>query len=48
VYRADDLHLRTFDPKLIALAKSRKTFEQAHTEPYWDEILITWSSSRMP
>ena len=41
---ADDLHLRTFDPKLIALARSPETFEQAHTEPYADGTLdaIRW------
>jgi len=41
---ADDLHLRTFDPKLLAAARSRETFEQAHTEPYPDGTLdgVRW------
>jgi len=41
---ADDLHLRTFDPKLIALARSRETYEQTHTGPYPDGTVdaIRW------
>jgi Di-haem oxidoreductase, putative peroxidase len=33
---ADDLHLRTFDPKVIAAARSRETFEQVHAQPLPD------------
>jgi len=32
----DDLHLRSFDPKLIAAARSRSTFEAFGTQPYAD------------
>ena len=33
---ADHLHLRTFDPKFVAAARSRETFEQANTKPLPD------------
>ena len=33
---ADDLHLRTFDEKLIAAARSRETFEQVNAQPLPD------------
>jgi len=33
---ADDLHLRTFDPKFIAEARDRKSLEQARTRPLAD------------
>ncbi len=33
---ADHLHLRTFDPKLIAAARSREAFEQRNTQPLPD------------
>ena len=35
-HEADDLHLRTFDPKIIAAARSRETFEQVHAQPLSD------------
>ena len=40
----DDLHLRTYDPKLIAAARSRETFDAAGTQPYPDGTLdgIRW------
>jgi hypothetical protein len=33
---ADDLHLRTSDPKIIAAARARETFEQVHAQPLRD------------
>src|SRR5437764_3429182 len=35
-HEADDLHLRTFDPKIIAAARSRDAFEQVHAQPLLD------------
>jgi hypothetical protein len=41
---ADLIHERTFDPKLIAAARSGETFERARTEPYPDGTLdgVRW------
>ncbi|MFB3923591.1 MAG: hypothetical protein ACE145_17850 [Terriglobia bacterium] len=40
----DDLHLRTYDPKIIAAARSREAFEAIGTQPYSDGTLdgIRW------
>ena len=35
-HEADDLHLRTFDPKIIAAARSRETFEAVRAQPLAD------------
>ncbi len=35
-HEADDLHLRTLDPKVVAAARSRETFEQVNTQPLPD------------
>ena len=44
----DDLHLRTYDPKLIAAARSRGTFEAIGTQPYPDGTLdgVRWVPTR--
>jgi hypothetical protein len=35
-FEADDFHLRTFDPAVIAAARARETFEQVHAQPLAD------------
>ena len=35
-HEADDIHLRTFDPKVVAAARSRETYDLAHTQPLSD------------
>jgi mono/diheme cytochrome c family protein len=35
-YELDDLHLRTFDAKIIAAARARETFEQMNAQPLPD------------
>ncbi|MBZ5544269.1 MAG: hypothetical protein LAO07_11415 [Acidobacteriia bacterium] len=44
----DDLHLRTFDPKLIAAARSRETFEAIGTQPYPDGTVdgVRWAPTK--
>ena len=43
-HEGDDLHLRTLDPKVIAAARSRATFDQVHAEPLSDGTIygIRW------
>jgi mono/diheme cytochrome c family protein len=35
-YEADNLHLRTLDPRVITAARSRETFEKVHAQPLAD------------
>ena len=35
-HEAEDLHLSTWDPKVVAAARSRETFDQVHAEPLPD------------
>jgi hypothetical protein len=37
---ADNLHLRTLDPKVIIAARSRETFEKVHAEPLADGTIF--------
>ncbi len=47
-HEADDLHLRTLDPKVVAAARSRETFEQLNTQPLPDGTVygLRWIPTR--